>query len=620
MEENKASFKTEVINFSRSITPLPIEVRQGTSDTTYIRWGETNTYPSFLLKLFNETPLHSNLISTKTNYLMGDGVFFKGGDKATFDINPVDSLEEVVRKLVTDFLLFNFYVIEVQYNLFNEPVSLNHIPAHHVRTNKSKTKFWVCDDWSQKKNILSYDRWTKNNEDSKSKIYMYSKYTPSVNNVYPVASYSPAITNMVTENLISDFSKNNLEDGFSGSHIISFFKGIPDSEEAKKLQKKFDEKFRGVNGLKYILNYNNPKDEKGVQVDSINPPEFANALTEIHSMNVESILTVHQATSRILFGIETPGSLGDKNSMENSYQIFKEVYIRDTRNTIEAGLNKILSIFGHGEIEFKDKGKLFAQELDTTTREKVLTINELRAIDGLEPLPDGNKLLSATATPAPAIPNQFSLQPDYSKGRILSEQDFEQVKHLGTGRENFEILSSQDMHFHSHAEFSKASLKFANETDIDNWLLENEINGKSLAEIKKDILTNLNIDVSGDDLTERIKQLTNAKLITSKVDSDGKIRSTPVKKGMTKVSVMYSYEVRPGYGKPLIDTSRGFCVKLIENDRLYTRGDIQVMSTIFGYDVHKHTGGWYFDGNEAVNHCRHEWKMVRVLEKGKGGN
>ncbi len=140
-------------------------------------------------------------------------------------------------------------------------------------------------------------------------------------------------------------------------------------------------------------------------------------------------------------------------------------------------------------------------------------------------------------------------------------------------------------------------------------------------EIAADIKDKTGEVVTVKDITNRLNKLTESKIISSDI-SDGKVNIKPLEqpKNGNAVQVMYEYKVRDGYGEDLIPTSRGFCVKLINNDRLYTRADIQTMSSIFGYDIFRHCGGWYTDPNTGVaeNQCRHEWKMIKVIRKDAG--
>jgi hypothetical protein len=81
---------------------------------------------------------------------------------------------------------------------------------------------------------------------------------------------------------------------------------------------------------------------------------------------------------------------------------------------------------------------------------------------------------------------------------------------------------------------------------------------------------------------------------------------------------MYKYEKRPDVpGNTLISTSRGFCVRVINNNKLYTRSDIQTMSSIFGYDVFQFAGGFYHnpETDETTPYCRHFWVEKKVKLK-----
>ena len=79
------------------------------------------------------------------------------------------------------------------------------------------------------------------------------------------------------------------------------------------------------------------------------------------------------------------------------------------------------------------------------------------------------------------------------------------------------------------------------------------------------------------------------------------------------VYVKYSYEVKPGLGPSIIETTRPFCAKLIELNRLYTRSEIESISQRLGYSVFDRSGGWW--GSKPQ--CRHEWKRNVVIKKRK---
>jgi hypothetical protein len=124
-------------------------------------------------------------------------------------------------------------------------------------------------------------------------------------------------------------------------------------------------------------------------------------------------------------------------------------------------------------------------------------------------------------------------------------------------------------------------------------------------------------------VTSKIASLTKRGVLTSEEISIGEDIETertvvekikpPKDSETTEISIKYSYEVKPGIGKPVIKTTRPFCKKLIELDRLYTRKEIETISERLGYSVWDRKGGWWGDNPE----CRHRWVSHVVVKKGK---
>lgn len=84
-----------------------------------------------------------------------------------------------------------------------------------------------------------------------------------------------------------------------------------------------------------------------------------------------------------------------------------------------------------------------------------------------------------------------------------------------------------------------------------------------------------------------------------------------IKNPPVQVFIKYSYEVKPGIGPAIIPTSRPFCRKMIELDRLYSRAEIEKISVRLGYSVFDRKGGWWGKSPE----CRHIWKSNIVVKK-----
>ena len=86
------------------------------------------------------------------------------------------------------------------------------------------------------------------------------------------------------------------------------------------------------------------------------------------------------------------------------------------------------------------------------------------------------------------------------------------------------------------------------------------------------------------------------------------------------LEVRYKYSWAAGFSNKDKKTSREFCkvmLDLADQGKVYTRDDIDGISSIMGYSVWNRRGGWYHTAS-GVNRpqCRHVWEQQLVIRKG----
>lgn len=86
------------------------------------------------------------------------------------------------------------------------------------------------------------------------------------------------------------------------------------------------------------------------------------------------------------------------------------------------------------------------------------------------------------------------------------------------------------------------------------------------------------------------------------------------------LEVRYKYAWAAGFSNKDKKTSREFCkvmMDLADQGKVYTRDDIDGISSIMGYSVWNRRGGWYHTAS-GVNRpqCRHVWEQQIVIRKG----
>jgi hypothetical protein len=622
--ENKKS-NTEIIKFSQHITPLPIEINQNRTSEKTVLYGADNLYPNFLLKLYENSPMHKGIVEDKLYYILGDGVVNKAtGEKFNPMVNGVDTLEEVVNKIVIDSIIFGYFGIEVIYNALGDPIEFVHIPSHHIRANRSLTMFNVCDDWftNSRNGVLSYDRWKSGkNTEGKSTLFFYKKYSPSVQNVYPKPEYYAAIKSLETDLAIRDFHLNNITNGFSVSTLITFFGATLPPDQKKAFQDKIEKAYTGSSGAKFIIDFQS-KEGTAADVKNISANDWDKAYELVRDAVNQDILVAHTMPS-ILFGQNQEGKMGGSGvELETAFEKFKLLYVKGKRNELESGLNKLFASAGYPEIEFKDKSSLFSSTISDATKEKVYTIDELRAIEGFEPLPNGagQKLIQETIkAPEPA---KFSISNEPAKNEYysLTADDFEKVKDLGLVKSDYELIEKSEA-LESFSRIDRVLNHFDDNDAVNKYLIEKDLQGKTVAEIRTEIKKELDIKITVAEIGDKLAKLKSSGVIDIKI-TDGTINQTPVDKPKVEeakpstpkreVEVLYSYEGVKD------DRNRAFCAKILETDKFYTREEIQSMSSIFGYDIFKFRGGWYHNPSTGKDtpFCRHHWHANKVIRKG----
>lgn len=609
MSENVQVLKFDAINI-----PKPYESTEKNNDK-FVQHGTNNNYPNFLLKLYNECPVHASIINGKSNYIIGDGLKYKSGQDVNVKVNAADTFNEFVNKIVKDYLIFNCFAVEVVYNKLKQPIEYHFVPANKVRCNKGKTKFWVSDDWLYNSKPLVFDRWKPYAEDTTTKLFFFDGYNPSTSNVYPTPEYSGSVTSILTDIEVRDFNLNNIKNHFSVSSIITFFRGSGVAEEIKeRIVKDLKASYTGAQGKKLIVDFQDPSNP-AADVKNISPNDWDKAYELIGKSVKDDIMQSHQITSPLLFGVAIAGQMGGGTEMETAYEIFQNTYVRIKRNELLSAFNVLFSVgeLVKGELDFAEK-QLFSARISETLKEKIYTINELRSEAGLKPLPNGDKLMnelphvSESINPAPVQMSSDVFQ--------LSEEDFEKIKDLGFGLDEFDFIE-QGEPIKTKEDFNKIEMHFETIEEISKYIIDNNLSDLNLKDLKASLRKDLGINVSLNELKGMLEQLTKSGVIDNNVQDD-KVKINPDKSNPNKkIEVMYSYDVRPGYGKEVIENTRPFCKKLIENNRFYTREEIQTMTSIFGYDIFSFGGGFYRDPNtgDVTSHCRHYFKANSVSRK-----
>lgn len=638
------------VNFSEYSKPKFIERK----NQEWVSYGEDNKYPNHLLDLLNTSAKHNAIVNGKANFIAGKGIYFKDETKqglADKEINRAgETINDILDKVALDLEAFGGCYLEIIYNPFGVATSLYHIDYIKVRSNADNSFFYVSDEWTTKQkptdieDIAAFD---PKNKSGKQIIYL-KEYRPGVN-TYTLPSYHGALNYIELDVAVSEFHLNAIHNGLMPSKLISFNNGVPSVEEQGKIERQIKDKFAGEkNAGKFIINFNNDP-AKAPTILDLSASDLDKQFDLLNRTIQQEIFSGHRVTSPVLFGIAQEGALGSRNEMREAYEIFQNTYINGKQQFIERWFSYILPLFEINDEFYIQQTEPLGFEFSETIIAQNMTQDEIREKLGLLPmqnqsanqdivnsinsLPDdiAAKVLE-NMTPAelrslvglnPIVEvtarEQFSTEDDDKAIQIFSE--------YGESKSEYQVLKSRrvqfgdDFQLMEHQEFADVDIII---TQVQSGILDliqkdplisasqiadalkvdaQMVAGTIASMEKNGLLQSQEIDKNG------------AIVISRTLTEEGKIQKR-ARKPLANISIRYSYEVSQGMGDAVIPTTRDFCRRLIELDRLYSRAEIEQVSQRLGYSVWQRRGGFYHNPKtgQTTPYCRHRWVEQLVIK------
>ena len=414
MENN---YKHIVLHFDTALKPVFVENKS----KGWVTFGADNNYPKYLLDLFSESPKHGGIIKTKCVYSYGKGFEVAG------QANGSETWNDILRKVVKDDELYRGFYFQIIWNREKKIKDIYHLDFHKVRTNADKTEFYVKNDWSNnREKERCYPAFNVNNPVG-SQIFYYKEYNP-LSECYPVPSYFQGLNMICADIEVSRSLLGNAKQGFSGSKLINLNSGDPINEEHKgEVEKGLLKKFTGSEGKRVVIMFNKSKDHAADILDLGASMLTKEDFTNVNSLIQSEILTTHQVTSPVLFGISTPGALGQRNELRDAFELFSKTYVSERQQVIEEIITKFRNLKGEqGEFKIQPIEPLkfeFSESIISAN----LTQNEIREIMGKEPL----QSTDVTSDGSKALPEQVQSQP--------VQQSNEAIKNL-SGRQYQNVM------------------------------------------------------------------------------------------------------------------------------------------------------------------------------------
>jgi hypothetical protein len=451
-----------------------------------------------------------------------------------------------------------------------------HLPFDKCRVNKDASKVWYSDDWNDKREErLEFPAFDLEKPGG-TQVLWFKQYRAG-EGVYPLPDWYPARTYIEIDTKISDFHYNNISNGFSLGKIIQIFKGEPTEDIKAEFDRKFKANTTGTENANGVLISWMEKGEEPLQVVDLMPGDFDKQYLQLSETVRDNIFYAHRVTSPMLFGVRVAGELGGRNELKQAYEVFDRAYVAPKRTQMDKVLTTMFNATGQEGELYTIAAEPAGEDAVQLFTAGIMTRDEVRESLGLK-----------TEQPvAMSAQNPFGWN---------DEADKAVFQKYGRSAAEFEELPE------TFAELTNPELRLvAVIRDNPKATLEELAKGARLttteaANILKVMQAN------------RLIEWTNTEI---KITDSG-ARSIADSGGLdTEIFVLYKYGKNPDVGGPLLlDTSRDFCKFLVEENKLYSREEIDAMSRELGYNVWQRRGGWrtIAGTNTHVPQCRHIWE------------
>jgi len=357
----------------------------------YIPWGDANSvnsnnYPDKILSLYNNSPIHQNIINLKRHQIVGSGLSFdpkdpKAKETAEF-LSNINSdghdMQEILQFIATDLVLFNGFALlltfdtkwetiqEVRHVEFNNlrcalPTPTGDIPGYYfsyswnaykpVRVYIPKFSTLIVEQ-NKKAYKQAMQDFTENNKLVDKNLLLGLDntlifYYKGFNNncfYYPLPTYCAGITSIEATSYANQVALNTLKNGMSTLLHIHIPK-LMDMEGQRRAFRDLGASYAGAknSGKPFITFGKSAEADDKPTITPLPVSEMDKRYIVVNETSIQATMSCHGITHPMLVGIAVGGKLGLVNEIQNAQILFYYNVIQPLQHVITKQLNKLTS-------------------------------------------------------------------------------------------------------------------------------------------------------------------------------------------------------------------------------------------------------------------------------------
>lgn len=343
MNENNTKFAFAALNpFVQ--TDIVENVAKEVSGKDFYSWGADNRYPDFLYDLFKNVATFHSIVNGTADFICGDEITLNTSMGNIINKDD-ETIEDLVRKLVVDYMIFGGFAVQVIKNINNEVSELYYIDFSKVRSDKKNEVIFFSEDWSKSYGRVKYIAYPKYRKGDKNPTSIFYYKNEGSRDIYPTPVYSGAITDLVIQKKIGEFHLNEISNNFLSSKIISFNNGIPDDELKNEIEKSINEKFTGSeNAGRILISFSESKDNETTVTD-LSTDSFADRYDALAKRTNAMIFTAFRATPN-LFGLPTETTGFNAQEYAEAFKLYNRTVVKPIQKKLIDVFDKIFGVKG----------------------------------------------------------------------------------------------------------------------------------------------------------------------------------------------------------------------------------------------------------------------------------
>ena len=323
-------------------------------DGKYIRYGEDNQFPDYLIKLYNQSSIHAACVNAIVEGIIGGGLTASDEQAISRANKKGETWNDIFTKVSTDFYLYGSYALEVIWSLDRTRIAeVYHIDFSHIRAAEKDHRnnipgYFISSEWKGFKKLSDKDVhylpiYNPNTvEEEPSQIFVSREYRPG-QEYYPLPNYNGALKVIELDTEIDNFHVNNIKNGLAPSlAITTFTNGSPDDVEA--IEQSLRANYGGSDNAGALVYMDVDSPENAPVITPIAQNGADNYYNTVNDISLQKILTAHRITSPMMLGIKTEGQLGGRDEVIDAFLLFNNTVIIPLQQDILRGLESLLAV------------------------------------------------------------------------------------------------------------------------------------------------------------------------------------------------------------------------------------------------------------------------------------